>query len=156
MSCFVITNCRSNSTGWELTLVIVATHAVNSVYVICDVCVTGIPVRMLHFYQPLLYGIAYSVFTVIYWKAEGTNWDGENYIYSVLDYSKEPTTAATWLAILLVGTVICHMLMYGVFRLRVYLYSRCARARVEPHDIEAPTEPASIHISTIESGGKAS
>ena len=131
--------------GWQLTLVDVSAHAVNSIYVVCDVCVTGIPVRMLHFYQTLIFGAAFAIFSLIYWVAGGTNWEGKDYIYSSLDYTNKPTTTAiSWLAVL-VSCAVLHLLMYGVYRLRAYLYSRCARARVEPTS-QKVDEPIEIDI----------
>ncbi len=123
--------------GWQLTLVDVSAHAVNSVYVICDICVTGVPVRLLHFYQSLIFGAVYAIFSIIYWRAGGRNWEDKDYIYPILDYNDHPTTAAIWWLILFACVAFFHILMYGIYRLRAYLYSRCARARVEP---TSPTE----------------
>jgi len=84
---------------------------------------------MLHFYQPFVFGVIYAIFSVSYWAAGGTNHHDEIYIYSVLDYKNNPTKASIWLLVLFIGIVLTHLLMYAIYRLRVYLYSLCAPAR---------------------------
>ncbi|ESO88892.1 hypothetical protein LOTGIDRAFT_94344, partial [Lottia gigantea] len=51
----------------------VAVHGFNSVYVVSNIFVTAMPVRIFHFYQPALFGIIYIGFTWIYYGANGTN-----------------------------------------------------------------------------------
>ena len=88
---------------------------------------------MLHFYQPFVFGVAYAIFSVSYWAAGGTNHLDEIYIYSVLDYKNKLARALIWLLVMFIGIVLIHMLMYAIYRLRVYLYSLCARARSRAH-----------------------
>ena len=47
-------------------------HAINTVSCIIDMMVTARPVRIHHFYFACLFGIWYTLFSVIYWAAGGT------------------------------------------------------------------------------------
>ncbi|KAH9508153.1 hypothetical protein Btru_054870 [Bulinus truncatus] len=63
------------------------THIVNSLYVILDLAVISIPVRLVHVIYPILYSTVYLVFTICYHLVDGTNSDGEPYIYRTLNWS---------------------------------------------------------------------
>ena len=50
------------------------THGMNSIYIILDLLfVTGVPVRLYHLIHPLIAGVVYLVFTVIYDVAGGNS-----------------------------------------------------------------------------------
>jgi len=102
-------------------------HIINSVYVFVDVFITGIPVRLLHFLYSLAFGTVYIVFTLVYWAADGRNVHGDPFIYSILDYSNDPSTAVTWLVVVYVFLVVCHCATYALYRLRVLLVRQCRR-----------------------------
>ena len=96
-------------------------HGANSVYVVFDMMVTGIPVRILHFYQPLILGTIYVAFTGIYWMVTNSR------IYAFLDYTSRPQEAAIWLCALTASGFAVHFLMFCLYRLRLLLYSGVAR-----------------------------
>ena len=48
-----------------------------------DRWITGMPVRVLHFYLPMIFGTCWAVFAVVYTKVGGTNYEGDPYIYRV-------------------------------------------------------------------------
>ena len=68
------------------------THIVNSVYVVIELVVSAVPVRILHFYQPLLYLTLYLTFNVIYFILGGQTPEGTHYIYPVLDWQRPAFT----------------------------------------------------------------
>ena len=103
-------------------------HLGNGIAALIDVWVTGIPVRILHFFYIQIYGTIYSLFSVIYYLAGGLDPWGHPYIYPVLDYSANPGGAAG----LLVGAFLCvplvHMLFYVQYITRRWLvYLLCHR-----------------------------
>lgn len=61
----------------------VINHGLNGVFVLVDLWVTAIPIRILHFYIPTLFGVAYILFSVMYDFSGGSNALGSPYIYSV-------------------------------------------------------------------------
>ncbi|XP_052212909.1 protein rolling stone-like isoform X2 [Dreissena polymorpha] len=52
--------------GDEVTAVDIETHVIHRVYVILNVCVTGMLMRILHFWFPTLFGLTYSLFSLFY------------------------------------------------------------------------------------------
>lgn len=72
----------------EIGAVRVSFHAVNSVYVLLNLFVTATPTRLLHFVYPVLFGVAYTLFSALYQLGGGTNIRGEPYIYRVTDWSR--------------------------------------------------------------------
>lgn len=48
-------------------------HAINSVIMLIDVWIVSHPIRILHFYWPMLLGICYVIFNFIYYVAGGTS-----------------------------------------------------------------------------------
>lgn len=98
------------------------THLVNGLFSLVDVLVTGTPVRFLHLIYLPLYGAIYVSFSGIYFAANGTNHNGDRYIYGVLDYGNNPGTAAgVVIGTVLVVSVLFHFIFYGLFWLRTAL-----------------------------------
>ena len=111
-------------------------HGVNALYVLCDQMVTGIPVRVVHFYQPFLLAIVYAVFAGGYWAA------GNGNIYEFLHFDKHPSKVAVCWSGLLSSGIAFHVLMYGLYRFRLFAYADCAHGQVQPmtDDVEVMTQ----------------
>lgn len=121
--------------GWVLDIFNVTTHGINSAFVVIDICLSGIPARLLHVYQPVVYGVIYTVFTVIYWASGGTNERNRSYIYSITDYN----TNATRAALIMMGTVFIitptlHLLVFSLVKLKEFVYVKCCNV---PHGGES-------------------
>ena len=81
--------------------------------------------RIHHFVYTFLFVLAYIFFTVVYWAAGGQNHKGENFIYSLLDYSGHPGRAVLVVfAVDFVGTPLLQIVLYALFRLRQWVCSR--------------------------------
>lgn len=101
----------------------VAFHAMNSVFMLIDTCVSSIPVRIFHVVYAELYGIVYIIFTVVYWQCGGTDINGEDHIYPLLNYGHKPYTTALAITIIaLAGLPLAQLWNFGIFSLRCYLY----------------------------------
>ena len=111
----------------DVTLVNVSVHVLNTVYVAVDMSVTGVPMCMSHAYHTIVYGLVYLGFAVSYWAAGGTNVSGLPYIYTVLDFDSRPTSTAVWVGGILIAILCMHVLLSGVYRLRVWAYGRLRR-----------------------------
>ena len=61
-------------------------HGGNAIYVLFNLCITAMPMRLLHYVHYLVYALIYTSFTYLYYKCGGTNAMEEPYIYSVLDW----------------------------------------------------------------------
>ena len=122
--------------GSTLNIVIVTTHISNLIYVLVDMFVAGIPVRMLHFYQPMTYGAMYAIFAIIYWKCGGKNESGKGHIYDLIDYDNSPGMAiAIVLGLIFIIVPLVHSVMFGFYKLRVRLYEYYIKFRnIAPMD----------------------
>lgn len=104
--------------GGSVTVVDVITHGINAVYVIVNVSVSSVPIRIYHFFHGVIFGVVYAVFTVIYYAAGGTNHQDKAYIYPVLDWNSPGLTLAYCVAVIFVAMPLCHFLIYGIYALR--------------------------------------
>ncbi|CAH0592664.1 unnamed protein product [Chrysodeixis includens] len=92
-------------------------HAINSVFMVVLLLCSRHPMRMLHFYFPLIVGIIYLLFTVIFHVAGGVSPFGESWIYPMLDWSQPGQTS-----LLMFGSavmfLVLHALVVGIALLR--------------------------------------
>lgn len=108
-------------------------HAVNSVLMIIDIMVCNIPVRIFHVVYPMMYGLIYTIFTIVYWAVGGRNHKNKKYIYAILDYEKNAGLAVLMAAMfVLVAVPISQFLLYGLYRFRVWLVTKRQLTRNEP------------------------
>ncbi|PVD19884.1 hypothetical protein C0Q70_20377 [Pomacea canaliculata] len=106
--------------GQPDTFISINSHALNSVLVIVDVMVSRAPVRVQHLVYTFLFMLVFTIFTVVYWAAGGTNHKGQHYIYSTLDYTHKPWLAVAMIAgVLLIAVPLVQIIVYGFFRLRI-------------------------------------
>lgn len=100
----------------------IAFHALNSVFMLTETCLSSIPVRLVHVVYAMLYGALYILFSVVYWLLGGTNGSGDKFIYPVLDYKGAPYAAVVLIVLYgLVGLPVAQLINFGLFRLRWYL-----------------------------------
>ncbi|XP_035698722.1 protein rolling stone-like [Branchiostoma floridae] len=93
----------------------ILTHAMNSVTIVMDVMVSGLPCRLLHFVHISTAGVVYILFTVVYWAAGGTGLDGQPYIYPFLDYGGNPVLAAIVAVLAVVVAIpLCHCIVFAL------------------------------------------
>lgn len=97
-------------------------HLVNSILILIEHLVTAIPVRVLHVVYPIIYGLIYVFFSLFYWVD-----DHSHVMYFILDWGKPGETIGY---VILVGAVIIpivHMIVYGIYRLKMYLFKKLYR-----------------------------
>ena len=70
-------------TDYVLETDTVISHGLNAIFVMLDIWITAMPIRVLHFYAPMLFGVVYVIFSVIYDYSGATNAKGNTYIYRV-------------------------------------------------------------------------
>ena len=100
-------------------------HALNSVFMVIDTCLSSIPVRLLHSLYAFLYILIYLVFSIIYWLLCGTDNQGNTYIYKSLDYDNfKPTVGGQLVVFLLVVLPVLHLILFGITKLRDYLHRK--------------------------------
>ena len=121
----------------EIEFMNIAVHLLNSVYVIIDIWVIAIPIRLLHFWHTEVYGMIYLVFTLIHWGAGGAP------IYPILDYSNDPALAAISVSILtILGVPLCQGFLFSCYWIRLFLYKRCCSAKTGSLDLSTTDSTA--------------
>ena len=107
------------------------THLINGIVALIDIVFSGVPVRVLHFIYPTLFGATYVVFTGIYHASDGTNVQGDPFIYSVINYEENPgSSTGVVLAVVLLFVPLVHLLVFGLYSARFWL-TYCLWARRE-------------------------
>ncbi|XP_059051170.1 protein rolling stone-like [Achroia grisella] len=91
----------------------ISTHAINSCVALTEVLASRTPVRLLHFYQPLSIGLWYAAFTAVYYAADGTDGNGNPYIYEVLDWN-EGNRAGAIVAASAAGLLVIYLMVWGL------------------------------------------
>ncbi|ESP03572.1 hypothetical protein LOTGIDRAFT_237670 [Lottia gigantea] len=122
-----------------LYLVTFVVHAFNSIYVLFNILASRIPIRILHCYQVMIYGLIYLLFTAIYQVSGGTGRRDEPSIYPVLNWNNP--TKASILAVLMVclGAPLMHLLVYLLYRCRLLLADKLnSRGRLEYEEKSSP------------------
>lgn len=98
-------------------------HGVNSIVMVGDTMLSSVPVRLFHVIYPMLYCIAYIIFTVIYWAV-----GGPNYIYPQTDYTGRPVLAAvSQVCLFFIGLPLCQSVISGFYRLRLWIKTKCGK-----------------------------
>lgn len=111
------------STG-NVEAVDVIINSVNSFFIISNGLVTAMPLRILHFLYPVLYGAAYFIFTYIYYAAGGTNILNRDIIYSALDWNHAYPTVLGVVIGVLVCAPIAHLGLFALYTFRIFLFSK--------------------------------
>ena len=98
-------------------------HATPAILTTLDLCVTAVPVRLLHFVYPLGFGIAYVTMTLIFWAVGGRTPYGP--IYPILDYENKPGLAAGVICGTAALVVVLQGVLWAVYKLRIRVWGRC-------------------------------
>lgn len=123
-----------------MTAVNIETHVINSVYVILNVSVTGVPTRVLHLWFSVLFGVTYSLFTVFYHLAGGTNHNENPYVYPAIDWRK-PGTAILYCAIVCFVLVpVVHLVLFVIHTLKVLICEKLDCCRSDKERQSDPTD----------------
>ncbi|KAB0801075.1 hypothetical protein PPYR_05429 [Photinus pyralis] len=118
-----------------LSAVNIIVHAFNSVIMFIELCVARHPVRLIHFYWPLIFGGCYICFTIIYYFSGGTGKDQTPAIYPILNWSKGEMTAIVCVVVC-VFVVFLHILTYGIFKLRKVFHKKWFQVKDERLSLE--------------------
>lgn len=121
----------------------VLTHGVNFVVMIIDQVVTGRPILLLHVIYFWIFAVVYVVWSGLhYWWRVG-NEDGDDYIYSSLDWSQGSKTGKLSIGILFIVAPAIYVTFWACFTLK---NSQVAPAKDEP----TGSENDAIQDSSIE------
>lgn len=123
---FIITICYwtvvHNPEINKVDAVNVMVHVFNSLIMLIDLTIVGHPIQLSHAYFTMGIGLAYSIFTAIYFLAGGTTRKNTSCIYPLLDWSK-PGKSIVVSAAGILFVFIIHFMVYCMYRLRVCIFT---------------------------------
>ncbi|XP_061399974.1 uncharacterized protein LOC133335679 [Musca vetustissima] len=103
-------------------------HVLNSVIMLIDLAIVGHPIKLSHVYFTTGIGLAYAIFTGIYFLAGGTDRKNEKAIYPMLDWRK-PGKAIIVTVCAIIFVFVVHFLCFLLYRARVWLFTKlCIRS----------------------------
>ncbi|KAL4225328.1 hypothetical protein ACF0H5_016016 [Mactra antiquata] len=105
--------------GYEM-MVNLQLHAVTSVIIIIEHCVSAVPIRILHYTHTLTYGIIYIIFSGIYYAV-----DHRHVLYPILDWGKPEPTAIMLIITAFVVLPIIQLILFLIYKLRIFIFDRC-------------------------------
>ena len=110
--------------GYVITLDDLNAHAFNSLIILLEVGLSALPVRLVHVVFPIAYGTVYVTVNAIYWSMDKVN----NVVYpGVLDWNYPANSAVVVALLALVVFPLLQLLFFGLYRLRLLLYSKLYR-----------------------------
>jgi len=99
-------------------------HGMNSIYVVVDILVSGMPVRLLHVWQVMVWALIYGAWSVIYWAFGGVDNHGNPYIYRMLNWDEKPTKSCGMLfGLVCISLPLTWTLVFGLYKLRTHVIS---------------------------------
>ncbi|CAK1602286.1 unnamed protein product [Parnassius mnemosyne] len=110
----------------------VGVHGLNSVVMFLLLASSSHPSRLLHVYQPFIFGLTYGFFSAMYYLAGGLDKYGNTYIYPVINWGK-PGPTLGMVAITALLLVSLHFAVVGLAAIRDGIASRCLRRSVVTH-----------------------
>ncbi len=96
-------------------------HGINTLILILEFCFSAIPVRLLHVIYPVMFGLVYVIFSVIYWSL---NTDDNALYPNVLDWNVPAISAVVVCILACVVLPLIQLMWYGIYRLRHHIYER--------------------------------
>uniref|UniRef100_A0A182IWF9 Protein rolling stone n=1 Tax=Anopheles atroparvus TaxID=41427 RepID=A0A182IWF9_ANOAO len=98
-------------------------HVLNSIIMLIDLTIVGHPIKLNHAYWTTGIGVGYTLFSIIYYLAGGTDRHNDSSIYKMLDWTK-PGKSIVICALGIFAVFLMHFLCYCLYCLRVWLYAR--------------------------------
>ena len=100
-------------------------HLINSIYVLSDIMVSAIPIRLHHVIYPLMAGCIYIAFNYSYYTMGGTG-PGHKptpYIYYEVNWNY-PIQAGICCVLVLGCVVLAQLTFFGLYKLRLCIFER--------------------------------
>ena len=96
-------------------------HGINTLIMIVDNFLSAVPIRIMHVIYPILYGLIYVLFSLIYYAT-----DTENHILypDILDWSRPEITIPVIIIVVGILMPLIQLIWYGWYRLRLWTFSK--------------------------------
>ncbi|XP_033248877.1 protein rolling stone-like isoform X1 [Drosophila miranda] len=101
-------------------------HAFNSIFMVLDCFILAFPAHIMHFIYPFAVIITFGIFSLIYHWCDGHDFDGNPFIYPILDWARPGLAIGTICGCIVLVSFFC-ICVFGFYRLRLCIYNRCSR-----------------------------
>lgn len=105
-------------TSGKTSVVDVWVHAGNSVAMLLEIIAAEYTFRVFHFIHPILVGLIYLIFTLIYYFAGGVDSKGRNNIYSIINWGEKPLSTGLVVLGVAILLIFLHLISLVVQLLR--------------------------------------
>lgn len=95
-------------------------HFLNSVVILLDLCISALPVRLLHFVYATVFYTLYYLFTLIFWSFDHTG----NVLYDSIDWDKPGDVMLKWFLTGLVLPLALQIILFLMYRLRLFIFTK--------------------------------
>ena len=133
----------------ELHYIDIGTHGANAIYILINLCITAMPVRIQHFWHCLVMFVLYMIFSIIYEVSGGTNAQDKGYIYSVLDWDNVETTIVYAIITGFVVPIVIWLVLCGLYWIRIAIFKGCKCTNNYDSDLRTNTF---IMMHSVENG----
>lgn len=114
----------------------ISTHLLNTIFILIDVFLSCMPIRLYHVIYPMLFFFIYIIFTVIYWASDGTNVQNKFYVYKSIDYTENPGSAVGFiLGYMFIALVLTQLILFGLTKLRSWISEKFYRGRRRGYEV---------------------
>lgn len=138
-------NCLVSFSDFLITPMSRIKHTLNSIYIVSDLMFSAVPIRIFHIVYPLFTGAVYTLFNAMYFTNDGVGPDGKPYAYPIMDW-RNPIESAISSAMGFVISTLVQILMYGLYRLRLWMYFKLTGIWESTHPQPPPNTPETESI----------
>ena len=110
-------------------------HCFQPLYMLMDFWINAYPIRIMHSYVNVIFGSTYIIFTMAYYFCGGTNFEGNPYVYTTMDWGNHPYSASVHSTIALALVIAIRFAIYGMFRLKEVIRKRLFACIVSDTDL---------------------
>ena len=115
----------------------VSMHLVNYLLLVIDLSFHRIPVRLVHVVYPIIFGVVYVVFNVVYTRLS------KRVIYKIMDWEYHPGWALLYTFMAVAVLMVAQLFAYGLYRVKL-LYLAGEERRTHAWDDDASYEVRNV------------
>ncbi|XP_077996019.1 protein rolling stone-like [Glandiceps talaboti] len=104
----------------------------NTLVVLVELGIAAMPMRIAHCIYVTTIVLLYIILTIAFSIVEAVNpYNGQSVVYIFLDYKNNVIRSVLVVCVLLLSTVVIHLLLWGIFKFKLYIYTRprCSDSR---------------------------
>ena len=102
-----------------------------------DTILSARPIRILHVWCSFAFGILYLGFNLVYVLAGGMDFDGNNFIYNILDWNERPLRSVGFSFGAIVSVAVAHVFLWAIAKgsERIWSPNSCCHNKVGDEEL---------------------